>query len=78
MEKNSTKNVGTVLLVITAHMLDAISPGGIVTIRGSVGWFVAGLVLSSVWQNMFILTKWAGIKELTEMLNKKIKGDEKK
>lgn len=72
-QKTVPKMLVAFLLVITAHMLDFITPAGIITIRESVGWFVAGLVLSSVWQNMMIVTEWVSIKDLIKLLTDKIK-----
>jgi len=67
-DKTIPKMLISFLLIITAHMLDGISPKGIITIREAVGWFVAGLILTNVWQNMFDSVEWKGIKGILNII----------
>ena len=72
-EKTIIKMLVASLMVITAHLLDQIAPSSILTIREFVGWFISGIVLSSVWENFHTLTKWKIVVRLNETLKKKLK-----
>lgn len=72
-EKTIPKMLVSFLMILTAHMLDAISPIGILTIRESVGWFISGIVLASVWQNFFIVTSWNVVEQLKDVLLNKLR-----
>lgn len=72
-EKTIIKMLVASLMVITAHMLDKIAPSSYLTIREFVGWFISGVVLSSVWENFHTLTKWKIVVKLSETLNEKLK-----
>lgn len=72
-EKTMIKMLVASLIVITAHLLDQIAPNSYLTIREFVGWFISGIVLSSVWENFHTLTKWKIIVKLNETLKEKLK-----
>lgn len=72
-EKTMIKMLVASLMVITAHLLDKIAPSSYLTIREFVGWFISGVVLSSVWENFHTLTKWKIIVKLNETLKEKLK-----
>lgn len=72
-EKTIIKMLVASLMVITAHMLDKIAPSSYLTIREFVGWFISGVVLSSVWENFHTLTKWKIVVKLSETLSEKLK-----
>lgn len=72
-EKTMIKMLVASLMVITAHLLDKIAPSSYLTIREFVGWFISGVVLSSVWENFHTLTKWKIIVRLNETLKEKLK-----
>jgi phage-related holin len=71
--KTIPKMIAAFMLIITAHMLDTITPVEIVTIKQTVAYVVAGLVLSSVWKNAMYVTKWTAIKQVVDILTDKIK-----
>lgn len=72
-EKTIIKMLVASLMVITAHLLDQIAPSSYLTIREFVGWFISGVVLSSVWENFHTLTKWKIVVKLNETLKEKLK-----
>lgn len=76
-EKTIIKMLVASLMVITAHLLDQIAPSSILTIREFVGWFISGIVLSSVWENFYTLTKWKIVVRLHETLKEKLKFENK-
>lgn len=72
-EKTIPKMLVSFFVIISAHMLDSISPLGFLTIRESVGWILSGLVLHSVWKNAFIVTKWTALRHIGEFLSDSLK-----
>lgn len=72
-EKTIPKMLVSFFIIISAHMLDSISPIGFLTIRESVGWILSGLVLHSVWKNAFIVTKWTALRHIGEFLSDSLK-----
>ncbi|HZK26029.1 MAG TPA: phage holin family protein, partial [Thermoclostridium sp.] len=72
-EKTIPKMLVSFFIIISAHMLDSISPLGFLTIRESVGWILSGLVLHSVWKNAFIVTKWTALKHIGAFLSDSLK-----
>ena len=72
-EKTIPKMLVSFFIIISAHMLDSISPAGFLTIRESVGWILSGLVLHSVWKNAFVVTKWTALRHIGEFLSDSLK-----
>ena len=72
-EKTIPKMLVSFFVIISAHMLDSISPIGFLTIRESVGWILSGLVLHSVWKNAFIVTKWTALRHIGAFLSDSLK-----
>ena len=72
-EKTIPKMLVSFFIIISAHMLDSISPLGFLTIRESVGWILSGLVLHSVWKNAFVVTKWTALRHIGEFLSDSLK-----
>jgi len=75
-ENTLPKMLISFLVILTAHLLDKIAPLEIFTIRSFVGWFLCGMVLSSVWDNAYKLTKWGVLEKINEKLKNKL-NDEK-
>lgn len=67
--KTIPKMLVSFFIIISAHMLDSISPLGFLTIRESVGWILSGLVLHSVWRNAFVFTKWTALRHIGDFLS---------
>lgn len=72
-EKTIPKMLVSFFIIISAHMLDSISPIGFLTIRESVGWILSGLVLHSVWKNAFVVTKWTALRHIGAFLSDSLK-----
>ena len=72
-EKTIPKMLVSFFIIISAHMLDSISPLGVLTIRESVGWILSGLVLHSVWKNAFVVTKWTALRHIGAFLSDSLK-----
>ena len=72
-ERTIPKMLVSFFVIISAHMLDSISPIGFLTIRESVGWILSGLVLHSVWKNAFIVTKWTALRHIGAFLSDSLK-----
>lgn len=71
--KTIPKMLVSFFIIISAHMLDSISPLGFLTIRESVGWILSGLVLHSVWGNAFVITKWTALRHIGDFLSESLR-----
>ena len=71
--KTIPKMLVSFFIIISAHMLDSISPAGFLTIRESVGWILSGLVLHSVWGNAFVFTKWTALRHIGNFLSESLR-----
>lgn len=77
-EKTIPKMLVSFLIIISAHMLDCIAPLKSLTITSFVAWFICGVVLSSVWENFYKITKWGAIEQAKEKINEMLKSKTKK
>jgi len=71
--KTIPKMLVSFFIIISAHMLDSITPVGFLTIRESVGWILSGLVLHSVWRNAFVFTKWTALRHIGDFLSENLR-----
>ncbi len=77
-EKTIPKMLVSFLIIISAHMLDCIAPLKSLTITSFVAWFICGVVLSSVWENFYKITKWGAIEQAKEKISEVLKSKTKK
>ena len=65
----------SVVLVIFAYMWDTTYSMEFVQIYKIVGWFISGVVLYSIAENGYKITKWGVFMQIGKLLKKKIEGE---
>ena len=63
----------SIVIVLCAFMWDSVYRQDVVCTYRIVGWFISGVVIYSIAQNGYSITKWEGFPLLTIFLKKKIK-----
>ena len=67
------KMIVSFALVICAFMWDSVYKQDFVSTYRVIGWFISGIVLYSIAQNGYSVTKWEGFPLIALFLKKKIK-----
>ena len=65
----------SIILVMTCYMWDSVYHQEMVSTYNVVGWFISGVLIFSIAENAFLLTKWEAFLKLRNIFRKKIQDE---
>lgn len=65
----------SIIIVMAAYMWDSTYNQDVVNTYKAIGWFISGVLIFSIAENGFILTKWGIFLKIREFIRSKIKGE---
>jgi len=65
----------SIILVMACYMWDSVYHQEMVSTYNVVGWFISGVLIFSIAENAFLLTKWEAFLKLRNIFRKKIQDE---
>lgn len=65
----------SIILVMAAYMWDSTYNQDVVNTYKAIGWFISGVLIFSIAENGFIITKWGVFLKVREFIRNKIKSE---